>query len=493
MGLIRMEEVRKHNTKSDCWVVLCGDVWDVTEFLNAHPGGGKIIFELAGTDGSKPFTGIHPKDMARKLLSKDKLIGQVDQSTVMESDLGTNAPVKVETEDTGAPVTIEQMLNCYDFEQKARQTISRQAYGYYAAGGGDEITIRENSIAFDRIWAKPRVMVDVSSIDLRTTIFGYESALPLYVSATAMCKLAHPDGECAIVKACANEGVAYMLPTLASCSLDEMLDARSSDQIVWSQLYVNPNREKTKEYVEKVQAAGAKALFITVDAPGLGRRERDMRNKFSQQQAHVQSDQNVKRDAGVSQALSSFIDVSLNWNDLAWFFEFTKIPIILKGVQCVEDAVLALKYGCSGVVLSNHGGRQADTSRSAIEILPEVMDALRKEPGYSKEFFSVFIDGGIRRGSDIFKAIALGATAVGIGRPSLYSLGAFGQPGVEKMLSNFKSQLYNTMQNCGTQNIYSITPDHVVATNLTDHITTVPRRTLFDKVYSPLVLPGSKL
>merc|ERR1719394_2033701 len=195
-----------------------------------------------------------------------------------------------------------------------------------------------------------------------------------------------------------------------------MLAARAPDQVCFSQLYVNPERSRTQEYVEKLEQNGVRALFVTVDAPQLGRREKDMRNKFTQQGSDVQGDDEeegeVDRSQGATRAISSYIDPSLNWEDVPWLQSITKMKVLLKGVQCGEDAVKAYKAGLAGCVLSNHGGRQLDTCRPGIEVLPEVMDAL-KEAGATKDDFNVMIDGGIRRGADIFKAVALGATACG--------------------------------------------------------------------------------
>merc|ERR1719281_1216293 len=273
------------------------------------------------------------------------------------------------------------MLNSFDFESVAREVMEPQAWGYYSSGGDDEITLRDNHLAFQRITMRPRILVNVRDIDMTTTVLGVKSALPLYFTATALGKLAHPDGEVAIVRAAKKAGVAYMLPTLSSYTLDEMLAARSPGQELFAQLYVNPERSRTQEYVEKLEAAGVKALFITVDAPQLGRREKDMRNKFTQQGSDVQGDDEeegeVDRSQGATCAISSFIDPGLNWDDIPWFKSITKMKILLKGVQCNEDAVAAYKAGLAGCVLSNHGGRQLVTCRPGVEVLPEVMEALR--------------------------------------------------------------------------------------------------------------------
>jgi L-lactate dehydrogenase (cytochrome) len=387
------------------------------------------------------------------------------------------------------------MLNSFDFESIAREVMEPQAWGYYSSGGDDEITLRDNHLAFQRITMRPRILMNVTNIDLSTEILGCKSSLPLYFTATALGKLAHPDGETAIVKAAAKAGVVYMLPTLSSYTLDEMLAARVPGQQLFAQLYVNPERSRSEEYVKKLEDSGVKALFVTVDAPQLGRREKDMRNKFTQQGSDVQGDDEdsgeVDRSQGATRAISSFIDPGLCWEDVPWLKSITKMSVLLKGIQCGEDAVLAYKAGLQGCVLSNHGGRQLDTCRAGIEILPEVMEAL-KEAGASKEDFNVMVDGGVRRGADIFKAVALGATAVGVGRPVLYSLASYGDRGIVKMVQLLMDELQMVMRLSGTPDIKSITREHVITKNLDDHIVPLPMDHLVNRTYQPLV-PAARL
>jgi L-lactate dehydrogenase (cytochrome) len=350
-------------------------------------------------------------------------------------------------------------------------------------------------MAFQRITMRPRILVNVREIDLATTLLGVPSSLPLYFTATALGKLAHQDGELAIVRAAKKAGVAYMLPTLSSYTLEEMLSARAPEQQLFAQLYVNPERSRTQEYIEKLESAGVKALFITVDAPQLGRREKDMRNKFTQQGSDVQGDDDesgeVDRSQGATRAISSYIDPGLCWDDIPWFKSITKMQILLKGVQCAEDAVQAYKMGLNGCVLSNHGGRQLDTCRPGIEVLPEVMEALR-EAGATKEDFSVFVDGGIRRGADIFKAVALGAAGCGVGRPVLYSLASYGEKGIVRMVNMLQDELTMVMRLSGTPTVDSITEKHVITKNLSDHIVPLPQDNLVSKTYMPL-LPAARL
>jgi len=307
-------------------------------------------------------------------------------------------------------------------------------------------------------------------------------------SATALGKLAHPDGEVALTRAAYNQGIIQMLPTLASCSLDEMTAARKPDQILFYQLYVNGNRKVTEDIVRKAERGGCRALFVTVDAPQLGRREKDMRNKFTaaDPNMHKKTGQKVNRSQGTARAISSFIDPSLCWDDIAWLRSITSMAIVLKGVQCGEDAVLAVKYGVQGIVLSNHGGRQLDFSRSGIEVLVEVMDALRSA-GLEKKL-EVFVDGGVRRGTDIFKAVALGATAVGIGRPTLYGLAAYGQEGVERVVEILKEEFGMVMGLMGAPSVKDIKPEMLITRNLTDHFVPVPKDYLRERTYEPLEL-----
>jgi len=327
---------------------------------------------------------------------------------------------------------------------------------------------------------------------MTANILGVMSSLPLYFTATALGKLADPEGELAIVKAANKVGVPYMLPTLSSYTLDEMLAARSPGQALFSQLYVNPERSRTEEYVKKLENAGVTALFVTVDAPQLGRREKDMRQKFTQKGSDVQSDDEVDRSQGAARTISSYIDPSLCWEDVPWLKSITKMKILLKGVQTGEDAVLAYKAGLAGCVLSNHGGRQLDTCRPGIEVLPEVMEALREAGVTSKEQFAVFVDGGIRRGADIFKAVALGAAGVGIGRPVLYSLASYGEKGIVRMVQMFQDELQMVMRLSGTPNTASIVPNRVITKNLADHIVPLPTDHLVAGTYMPLK-PAARL
>ena len=440
--LVSMAEVRKQaaaaaaaGSGSGAWIVVKGKVYNFTEFAPNHPGGAELLTKNNGKDATEEFVASHPEDIIDRTITPEQygrmFIGNIDPDSVTKDDVasynpdagedageggaGSGGPAAAE-EDNVAP-SLDTCLNLYDFEAIASRTMKKPGWAYYSSGADDEITLRENHSAFHRIWLRPRVMVNVKKIDMSSEILGHRVALPLYLSAAAMCKLGHPDGETAWTRAAGSEGIIQMIPTLSSCALEDIMDARIEGQTVFFQLYVNSNRDTCRRIVEKAERLGCKAMFITCDAPQLGNREKDRRVKVSHSGANVQSGKVATKSEGTAKALTTFIDPSLNWADIAWFRSITKMRIVLKGIATAEDALLAVEHDIPAIVLSNHGGRQLDFARSGIEILPEVMAALRAKGVQDK--IEVFVDGGVRRGTDIFKALALGAKAVGLSRPAL--------------------------------------------------------------------------
>ena len=352
--------------------------------------------------------------------------------------------------------------------------------------------MRENHSAYHKIWFRPRILHNVEKIDLTTTMLGTRVDIPFYVTATALGKLGNPEGEVVLTRGAKKHNVIQMIPTLASCSFDEMVDAKEGDQTQWLQLYVNKDRAITRRVVEHAEKRGCKGLFVTVDAPQLGRREKDMRSKFSDVGSNIQntSGENVDRSQGAARAISSFIDPSLTWKDIPWFLTITKMPIILKGVQRVEDVIRAIECGVQGVVLSNHGGRQLDFARSGIEVLAEVMPVLR-ERGLENRI-EIFVDGGIRRSTDIIKALCLGAKGVGIGRPFIYAMSVYGLPGVDRAMQLLKDEMEMNMRLIGCSSVDQLNPSLVDTRGLSLHSTSVPTDTLGLGVYDPLISPGEK-
>jgi L-lactate dehydrogenase (cytochrome) len=384
---------------------------------------------------------------------------------------------------------LEACYNLMDFEAVARHVMKKPAWAYYSSGADDEITMRENHSAFHKIWFRPRVLIDVEKVDISTTMLGTKVDIPFYVTATALGKLGNPEGEVVLTRGAKKHNVVQMIPTLASCSFDEIVDAREGDQVQWLQLYVNKNREITKKIVQHAENRGCKGLFITVDAPQLGRREKDMRSKFDDTGSNVQNTggDNVDRSQGAARAISSFIDPSLSWKDIPWFMSITKMPIILKGVQRVEDVIHAIEVGVQGVVLSNHGGRQLDFARSGIEILAEVMPVLRERN--LQDRIEIFLDGGVRRATDIIKALCLGAKGVGIGRPFLFAMSAYGLPGVDRAMQLLKDEMVMNMRLIGASSVDQLNPTMIDTTGLKMHTTGVPADTLSLASYDRLITP----
>ncbi|OJJ02315.1 hypothetical protein ASPVEDRAFT_133109 [Aspergillus versicolor CBS 583.65] len=482
--------VAEHNSKDSCWVIVHGKAYDVTEFLPEHPGGQKIILKYAGKDATEEFEPIHPPDTLDKYLDSSKHLGEVDMTTVEQEEKAHDPEEAAREERIQRMPSLAACYNLLDFETVARSVMKKTAWAYYSSGADDEITMRENHSAFHKIWFRPRILVDVENVDFSTKMLGTKCSIPFYVTATALGKLGNPEGEVVLTRAAHDHDVIQMIPTLASCSFDEIVDARRGEQVQWLQLYVNKDRAITKRIIEHAEARGCKGLFITVDAPQLGRREKDMRSKFSDVGSDVQASggDSVDRSQGAARAISSFIDPSLSWKDIPWFKSVTKMPIVLKGVQCVEDVLRAVEAGVQGVVLSNHGGRQLDTAPSGVEVLAQVMPILR-ERGWEDKI-EIFIDGGVRRATDILKAICLGAKGVGIGRPFLYAMSAYGQPGVDRAMQLLKDELEMNMRLIGAQKIEDLNPSMVDVRGLVGgHSASVPSDTLSLGAYDPLQAP----
>lgn len=485
-------EIAKHNSTESCWVIVHGKAYDLTDFLPEHPGGSKIILKYAGKDATEQYEPIHPPDTLDKYLAQSKHLGQVDMSTVTEEVKEIDPDEEARQVRLARMPPLEQCYNLMDFEAVASKVMKKQAWAYYSSGADDEITMRENHSAFHKIWFRPKILVDVEKVDFSTTMLGTKVDIPFYVTATALGRLGHDEGELILTRAAKQHNVIQMIPTLASFSFDEIVSARRGDQVQWLQLYVNKDRAITKKIVQRAEEAGCKGLFITVDAPQLGRRERDMRSKFDDVGSNVQNTggDKVDRSQGAARAISSFIDPSLSWKDIPWFLSITRMPIILKGVQRVEDVIRAIDAGVQGVVLSNHGGRQLDTARSGIEILAEVMPVLRERGLDGK--IEIYIDGGIRRATDIIKALCLGATGCGIGRPFLYGMSAYGLPGVDRAMSLLKAEMEMGMRLIGAASIAELNPTLVDARGIGWHTGAGPEDLLSRGIYEPLAGPQEK-
>ncbi len=348
-------------------------------------------------------------------------------------------------------------LNLEEYEQQARERLPQLVYDYYAGGAGDEVTVRDNRAGWQRIRLRPRVLVDVATRRLATTVLGVPTSLPVMTAPCAFNSLAHPDGELAVARATAATGVIQVVSTAGTNSLEDVAAAAPGGHR-WFQLYCYRDREVTKWLVERAVAAGYRALCLTVDAPLVGRRERDTRNRFAL--PHGMSWKNLE-GVGLDQMeavpdgsalvhyISSIWDSSLTWDAVEWLRGLSDLPLVLKGILTADDAVRAVEHGAAGIVVSNHGGRQLDGTLSTSDALAEVVDAVGDRT-------EIFVDGGIRRGSDVLKALAIGARAVLIGRPYLWGLAVGGEAGVTHVLDILRDELDLDMALAGRPTIASI-------------------------------------
>ena len=351
---------------------------------------------------------------------------------------------------------MSDLVTVEDFHERARSILPHAVYDYYAGGAGDEWTLRENRLAFERVALVPRVLVDVSKVDLSTMVLGHPVRMPVLAAPTALQRMANPDGEVATARACAAAGTLMTLSTLASSTIEDVAAAGGQR---WFQLYVMEDRGISEELVHRAHAAGFGAIVLTVDLPVLGIRDRDERNSFELPEG-IGFANMAKAKPGETEGseLFEFVahehDRSLNWDDLAWIRSLSPLPLVVKGVVAAEDARLAVEAGVDGIVVSNHGGRQLDGTLPSVEALPEVLEAVDGR-------VEVYLDGGVRRGTDVLKALALGARAVFVGRPILWGLAVDGQAGVERILELLRLELEVAMTIAGCPSIAEITPQLV--------------------------------
>ena len=357
---------------------------------------------------------------------------------------------------------LSRFINIHDLERGAREAVEGMIFDYYAAGAHDEITARENRAAFDRLALLPRVMIDVATRDSSIDLLGVRHDAPMLVAPMAMQRLAHPDGELAMARAAAAARIGMVVSTVSTTPIEEIHAVLPSP--LWFQLYVYPDKGLTRRLVERAERAGAQALVLTVDTPVLGRRERDVRNEFRlppgltlahEMPGDSQVLPHVHVESGLAVHAAGMLNPSLTWSDVEWLRSITSMPVLLKGIMRSGDARRAEEHGASGIIVSNHGGRQLDTALPTISALSAVANAVGGR-------IPVLLDGGIRRGTDILKALALGASAVLVGRAALWGLCCGGEAGARHALSILRAELDLAMALCGAPTIRAITPDLVV-------------------------------
>jgi isopentenyl diphosphate isomerase/L-lactate dehydrogenase-like FMN-dependent dehydrogenase len=349
-------------------------------------------------------------------------------------------------------------INLADFESLARERLSPAAWDYFAGGAEDEYTVADNVAAFRRVKLRPRVLADVAERDLTTTVLGLPIALPVVLAPTSHQSMAHPDAEKATMRGAAAAGTIATLGTGNHYGVEEAAAAAHGHPF-WFQMYCYESRAVTERLIRRAEAAGARALVVTADATFPPKRERHLRTNFTLP-PHVElrnlvgvglQDQLLRPEHGGMPAfIASLRNMLLTWDEIDWMRRVTDLPILLKGVLTAEDATLAAEHGLDGVIVSNHGGRQVDGTLATIEALPEIAEVVGDK-------IEILLDGGIRRGTDVLKALALGARAVLIGRPYLWGLGVAGENGVRQVLDLLRAEIDCAMAQCGQADVKKIT------------------------------------
>lgn len=377
---------------------------------------------------------------------------------------------------------LDECFNLDDFRALAKKRLPRMVYDYLDGGADDEVTLGRNQSSFSKIQLMPHALRDVSNIDLSTTVLGQQVDIPVLLSPTAQTRIFHHIGEPAVVRAAAKAGTIYTLSSVSSTSIEDV--AAISDGPKWFQIYVWRDREVIKEFMDRCRESGYNGLCLTVDLPVHGNRERDLRNKLtfptvmsSKVIADVLShprwlyryltnpkieisnvinsaNARVPHGGTLLDYISRQIDPTVNWDDVAWMIEQWDGPFIIKGIVNPEDAKRAVEIGASGIIVSNHGGRQLDFMPPTIEVLPQIVKAVAGRA-------EILLDSGVRRGTDVIKALALGATAVMIGRPYLYALAAGGEAGVDRMFELLRAELMRDMALLGCTKISDLTPEYI--------------------------------
>lgn len=353
-------------------------------------------------------------------------------------------------------MTSSPLVNILDFEREAARRLPKTVLDYYAGGALDEVTLRDNRAAYERIVLYFRVLAGVGERSLETNVLGERVSMPVLVAPTAFHRMAHEDGELATARAAAQAGTLMVISTLSNTDVEDI--AAASGGPLWFQLYIYKDRDATRDLIARVERTRCSAIVLTVDAPLLGPRERDVHNRFTLPEGLSVKNllgagkgivEKQAGGSGLASYVSSFLDPSISWKDVEWLQSVTRLPLLIKGIVRADDARRAVSMGVQGIVVSNHGGRQLDTSPATIDALPHVAEAVGDRA-------EVYVDGGVRRGVDVVKALARGARAVFVGRPILWGLAVDGERGVARVLELLRAELDNAMGLSGCSTIADV-------------------------------------
>lgn len=419
---ISAAEVSDHCSDNDAWIVLNGVVWDVSGFASVHPGGEDVIIQHYGRDGSETYNDLHSPGLVDKFLGREKQVGILDGGGIKPSNSAAENRFAESVPD------LDSIINIEDFEPVAEKRFKPKSFAYIFGSTEKGVTKQANADWYQRILFRPQLLTGVASVDISTTILGQKYASPIFNAPTSSAMLAHPEGELALARGLSACGNTIIIPTMSSYPVGEIVDQLPKNHPFFFQLYVHSKRSELDKLLDMVCELRPQAILVTADLPVMTKRQSYV--KFLADERQKEAQRTLSKPA-ITQSVYSAVDPDLKWKDIERIRERTGLPVFIKGIQCAADARRALESGCSGIYISNHGGRALDTVQPAILTLleihaccPEVLDRLE-----------VFIDGGIQRGTDILKAVCLGASAVCLGRPFLYSL-AYGEEGVKHAVTS---------------------------------------------------------
>ncbi|RBQ71987.1 hypothetical protein FVER14953_01595 [Fusarium verticillioides] len=419
-------EVSRHRHNNDAWVIINGDVWDVSGFAATHPGGEDVIEDHHGKDASEVYNSVHGPKLAMSYFGLTKLIGRIP---VLASAQNKAKSLENPKLIKNLP-PLESIISLQDFEDAARSCLNERSWVYVSGASNDCYTASKNTEMYQSVFLRPQVCRPINQVDTSTAILGHRFQVPIFNAPASLAMLTHPSAEVGLAKGLSASGSTIIMPTLASYSLGEVAEGLPQNHPFFFQLYIPRDPSALAKLLEEIRRASPVAVMVTVDLPVFSKRESNERYEMRMAKEKGNSKDN-KQKKKQSRAASAAISPDVTWTQIQTIKEKLGIPIFIKGIQCAEDAMKAFESGCEGIYISNHGGRSVDTSQPALLTLAEINI---KHPTLLSKM-SVFIDGGIRRGTDVFKAICLGAHGVCLGRPFFYAL-MYGEDGVRHLMNS---------------------------------------------------------
>ncbi|KAF7560360.1 hypothetical protein G7046_g3778 [Stylonectria norvegica] len=446
------------------------DVYDVTEFVDAHPGGPKLILNYGGRDATEPFEELHSEGTLEKYLTPQQLLGTIKATEPEPEPIAKAKAVTVQPR----KVRLSSILSIQDFEIAASKILTPRSFAFFKSGAEDEYGSNWNADSWKAVRLRPRVLRPVAAVDISSTLFGKRLAAPIIICPAGGGKLANPQGEVLLTKAAGRHNVLHWVCNNAGCSMKDMAAARADAQTLYWQIYAKTDLKESDKEIKQAIELGYTGFCLTVDAIRAGIRERDLRVGLEAQQANdaeMDEDEEDDDDEGTNFANGQTVKRApvfseFTWTTaVAWLRTLTDLPIAIKGIQCWEDAAECMKFENVHPWLSNHGGRQVDTGPSSLDTLIDI----RKHCPELCVKREIIVDGGVTRGADIVKALALGAKAVGLGRPFLFAL-VLGEAGVSKALRMLKDEVETTMALLGVTSVDQLNPSHVDTSRLANGV-----------------------